>query len=149
MKESGKSYDFVVRARSDLTYHPKQMLNPCWLNALRPNEVLTVDKEWHQHVRWNEQPETKYPLACEDQFLVGRTDTMQHFFTIDETWKRADCHNGPASPEWIIAATLHAQGVKVHTVELQLQAIKASNWKDLTSGWIASPCASCTRLGCA
>lgn len=148
MQKSEKVYDFVIRARSDLTYHPNQTISPCWLTHLQQGELLAVDKAYHQHFRWNEHKSFQYPNTCEDQFLVGRMATMHNFFTIDESWNTTDCGNMPLGPERIIAVTLQAQGVKVHTVNLQVQAIKGSDWRHLDTGWISTPCLACSHLGC-
>ena len=95
VERSGKPYDWVMKARNDYIYHPRQAFKPCWLRELPENVILATDKEPHRMDRWNQDgrakkiadfmPEVRFPVLTSDAMYTGRFNAMRRLLTIDST----------------------------------------------------------------
>ena len=167
VQRANVTYDYAIKARNDLLFHPNQTFKPCWLLELPPTArvALANDVELHHApvgVRWNErggnqawplQPLPYYPLHVSDQFLAGTPASLAPFFELDgapkppggkwEVAGRSDaCPKVPWNIESVAARALHEAGVGVFTVSLQLR--KAQNEAGgLYKAWLQEPCRAC------
>ena len=168
VQRANTTYDYVIKARNDLLFHPNQTFRPCWLLELPPHVVLTNDVEMHHSpvgVRWNErggnqawplQPLPTYPLHVSDQLLAGTPATLAPFLELDgappppggrwevagEPWRAKACPDPPWNIESVAARALHGAGVGVFTVSLQLRKMEMQRGK-LYKAWLAEPCRAC------
>jgi hypothetical protein len=90
LENSTESWDWVVKARNDYVYHPRQTLKPCWLTEIPSNVLLTTDKEPHQCDRWNERgtnpfsdqtfriPAPYFPVMTSDSMYWGSKAVMRN-----------------------------------------------------------------------
>lgn len=54
-RERGVVYDFVIKSRCDLSFHPRQTLQACYLDSLDDRTLLSPDVEFFCAHRWNER----------------------------------------------------------------------------------------------
>jgi hypothetical protein len=165
VQRANVSYDYVVKARNDLLFHPNQTFRACWLLELPPRAVLANDVELnHSPVgnRWNERggggawpqfPTPYYPAHVSDQLLAGTPAALAPFLELDGApqppggrWEvpgRSEaCPKIPWNIESVAARALHDAGVGVFTVSLQLRK-QALQQGGLYTSWLAEPCRAC------
>jgi hypothetical protein len=158
-------YDYVLKTRNDLLFHPNQTFRACWLLELPPHVVLTNDVELnHSPVgsRWNERggnaewpqfPIPLFPNAMSDQLLVGTPSAIAPFLELDgapqppggrwEVLGRSEaCPKIPWNIENVAARALHNAGVGVFTMSLQLRKLGIQQ-NGLYKAWLAEPCRAC------
>lgn len=159
VKAAPHTHDFVIKARVDFLYHPRQALKPCWLAELSLHTILMIDKVLqHFSERWNERPGeepwlapvSNYPAYATDQWAMGHRVAMEHFFTLHSQpplHSREECPAGQEleSPETVVAKTLMRHKISVHHVSFQIAAIKhLSGLKERGDrGWLQTPCRAC------
>jgi hypothetical protein len=176
VQASGVSYDYVVRTRVDLVYGPGQIVKPCWLRSLPESVILNNDKEIHEMDRWNERgisgglthqsqmvnehnistpPEepwlahATFPIWMSDQFMVGKTRTMQQVLTMvsQPESQGGTCRQGnsfweywqrdyPNFIESVHADFLFRRKIAVYPVSLQLARAPST-------AFLSTPCRLC------
>jgi len=113
---SNFSYDYAIKTRNDVHYHPAQFVKPCWLASLADDVILNNDLELNQGNRWNErgwiisergqaqsmpkkqswEARQTSPMMLSDQLLIGTARTMGRVLTLNAqppTRQREDCGN--------------------------------------------------------
>jgi hypothetical protein len=161
---SGVSYDYAIKARNDLIYHPRQAFKPCWLLELPADAVLANDVELQLAPlghRWNEAggrkfahaPEAVFPTYMSDQLLAGTTAAMAHLFVLDGVapppggrWEvpgRSEaCPKIPWNIESVVARQFWDNGVGAYPVSLQLRKL-GLQLQDVYEDWLRVPCRAC------
>jgi hypothetical protein len=146
--------DYVMRARDDLFFHPRQRFQPCWLQELPQNTVLSTDKA-HQDpgFRWNElkvegaewRTHAAFPAAMCDQFFWGHRQDMGYLLGVhsEPPLRQQPCNGGGLNPEAVTSEAFARHRVDVQTVSLQIASTKRVWVERDDKGWVLSPCRSC------
>jgi len=107
----GFQYDYVLKTRCDLHFHPKQYFQSCYIDGLGDRTLLSPDLEFFCENRWNERgpglgegagfcrgaelpfAQTTFPEWMPDLFFFGRRLPMSVALTIDSAPMVMPCWN--------------------------------------------------------
>ena len=110
-KAQGWQYDFVLKSRCDLQFHPRQAFKACYLPAIDEHTLLTTDLEFFCQNRWNERgpglgegawecsgmgvnptpARSTFPEWMPDLFFFGHRQPMSVALTIDSAPMMMPC----------------------------------------------------------